>query len=126
MGKRLSSFQPSKPISSALSEVPHRLLTVHLYRARDGYEWMNPTDDPIYKLGGVQKWHQLVIQYAVQPKDDPNYGWMKTFLRRYFFDEEGRIGRIARTSTSGAGANFADVIFFAKEASAEREFPPFL
>jgi hypothetical protein len=88
---------------------------------------MNPSDDPVYINGGVLRWHQLVIQYAVQPKDDPNYEWMKSFLRRYYFDEEGRVHNIARSSPSTSfGAKFADIIFFAKEASTAEEFAAFL
>jgi hypothetical protein len=102
------------------------IINCPFHRARDGYDWMNLTDDPVYKSGGAQKWHQLIIQYAVEQKDDPNYEWMKNFLRRYFFDEEGRICRVARSSTSGPGAKFADIIFFCKQASADTEFPGFL
>lgn len=86
---------------------------------------MNPTDDPVYNPGGVQRWHQILIQFAVQPKDDPNYERMKNFLHRYFFDEEGRLRRIARSSVEGPESpNFADIVFFAKEASASTEFSP--
>jgi hypothetical protein len=86
---------------------------------------MNPTDDPVYSPGGVQRWHQILIQFAVQPKDDPNYERMKNFLRRYFFDEECRLRRIARSSVEGPGSpNFTDIVFFAKEASSSTEFSP--
>ena len=99
------------------------LFTNHaLQRAKDGYDWMDPKNDPIYVCGGIQKLHQLVIQYAIEQKNDPNYVWMKRFLRRYFFDEEGRIHRIARSQASGPGAKFADVVFFCKEVAAENEF----
>jgi hypothetical protein len=83
-------------------------------------------DDPVYGSLTVQKWHQLVIQYGVESKDDQNYDWMKNFLRRYFFFEEGRIGGIARSSASGPRAKFVDIIFFLKEASTDLEFPGFI
>lgn len=87
---------------------------------------MNPADDPVYKSGGVQKFHQLIIQYAVEQKNDLNYQWMKNFLRRYFFDEGGRLQRIARSSPAGAEAKFADVVFFQKEVAAGNEFGAFI
>ena len=86
---------------------------------------MDPANDPIYLPGGVQRWHQIIIQFAVQPKNDPNYERMRDFLRRYFFDEEGRISRIGRSSVNGPSSpSFADIIFFVKEASALTEFSP--
>jgi hypothetical protein len=83
---------------------------------------MNPNNDPVYQHGGVHKVHQLVIQYAIEQKNESNYQWMKNFLRRYFFDEEGRIHGLARSQASGPGAKFADVVFFCKELATENEF----
>lgn len=83
---------------------------------------MNPTDDPVYKAGGVGKWHQLLIQYAVLPKDDPNYEMMTDYLRRFYFFEEGRIGSIAISCPSSNRSQFADLVVYLKQASDAAEF----
>jgi hypothetical protein len=86
---------------------------------------LNPAEDPIYNPGGLHKCHQIMIQFAVRPNEDPNYQRFKAFLGRYFFEEEGRIRRIARSSLVGPNKPFfADMVFFAKEASGDDEFSP--
>ena len=78
--------------------------------------------DPVYIYGGVHKVHQLVIKFAVEQKNDPNYEWMSRFFRRYFFDEESRLRRVARSQASGPGAKFLDVVFFCKDVASDSEF----
>src|SRR4051812_33186735 len=41
------------------------------YGAKDGYQWTNPGDDQVYKAGGSEYWHQLIIQIPVRAKQDP-------------------------------------------------------
>jgi hypothetical protein len=97
-----------------------------LCRARDEYDWMDAKHDPIYRVGGSQYWHQLIIQLAVMPENDPNYEFIKKFLRKYSFDEECRLQHVARSSAGPGGAHFADVVIFMKEASDSAEFEPLL
>jgi hypothetical protein len=68
----------------------------------------------------------LVIQLPVEVKDDTTLPWMTSFLERYWFDQEARLKRFARTSIHGTNARFVDMVVFAKTASVEMEYPPFL
>jgi hypothetical protein len=94
------------------------------YGAKDGYSWMNPKDDPVYKPGGTQYWHQLIIRFPIKTKDDPNEKWMTDFLSKYWFLEEIRLKRIARTATdTSSPLEFLDVLLYCNVATSVTEFP---
>lgn len=95
-------------------------------RGKDGYEWVNPKNEQMYDQGGLKLWHQLVIQLAVEPKDDPMLPWFTQFLAKYWFDQEAKLRGFARSSGAAAQAKFLDVVVFAKESSIAMEHSPFL
>jgi hypothetical protein len=70
----------------------------------------------------------LVIQLPVEVKDEDEttLPWITEFLARYWFDQEARLKRFARSSVYAAQAKFVDVAVFAKTASAQMEHPPCL
>jgi hypothetical protein len=68
----------------------------------------------------------LVIQLPVEVKDDTTLPWFSEFLLKYWFEQEARLKRLARSSVFGSDAKFLDVVVFAKTASVEMEHPPFL
>jgi L-amino acid N-acyltransferase YncA len=94
------------------------------YGAKDGYSWLNPKDDPVYKSGGTQYWHQLIIQYPVKMENDPNQNWMTDFLSKYWFLEEIRLKRMGRTAINTSSIlEFLDVILFCHVGTSLAEFP---
>lgn len=95
-------------------------------RGKDGYDWINPKDDPTYNNGGPKLWHQLVLQLPVETKDDTTLPWLTTFLAKYWFDPEARLKRFARASTVRSKARFLDLVIFAKTSSIEMEHPSFI
>jgi hypothetical protein len=97
-----------------------------LFRSKDGYDWINPKDEPIYNFGGPKLWHQLIIQLPVEVKDDTTLPWFSEFLAKYWFDQEARLKKFVRSSVSGAQARFLDLVVFAKESSMAVEHPSFL
>lgn len=92
------------------------------YAAKDGHSWVNPSDDPVYKPGGKQYLHQLIVQLTVLSKNDPNVEWISAFLRKYWYMDEGRIERVGRTSPDSELSEFLDVVFFCNEAMPAAEF----
>lgn len=90
-----------------------------MIRAKDGYDWLNPSDNPIYKIGGSRIMHQLVIQLAVQSKDDPTMPWITEFFAKYWIRPEATMKSIAR-SRSGS-AKFLNLVVFTKELTLEEE-----
>lgn len=67
-----------------------------IIRGKDGYDWVNPRNDPTYH--GHRLWHQLVLHLPVEAKDDTTLPWITPFLAKYWFDEEARLKRIDRKS----------------------------
>lgn len=92
------------------------------YGAKDGYPWMNPGDNPIYKPGGKIYLHQILIQLPILSKDDPNIEWISAFLRKYWYIDEGRIERVGRTSPDSDISKFLDIVLFFSQAMPEAEF----
>jgi hypothetical protein len=108
-------------LSYSTSRVQFVWYTDSLYcRARGGYDWLNPAEDRVYQPGGVQRFHQAIIQYGIQHKNDPNLQWMSDWLSRYFFFETGKLEGVVRTSPGGA--KFADIVFFQKQVAPALEF----
>lgn len=80
----------------------------------------------MYNFGGSRLWHQLVINVPVEIDDDATLPWFAKFLAKYWFDQEARLKKFARSSTTGAIARFLDVVVFAKQASIAMEHTPFI
>lgn len=105
-----------------------RLLKVssRAWSGHDGYDWLNPNNDPAYGHGCGARCHQMLIEVPVLKKNDPNYEWMKIFLRKFWFMDEFKLRSISRTSVAERAGEWLDVVHFQKELEHEDEFTPFI
>ncbi|QSZ34890.1 hypothetical protein DSL72_007751 [Monilinia vaccinii-corymbosi] len=105
-----------------------RLLKVssRAWSGHDGYDWLNFNNDPAYEHGCGARCHQMLIEVPVLAKNDPNYEWMKNFLRKFWFMEEFRLRCVGRTSIAQRAGEWLDVVHFQKELEHEAEFTPFI
>ncbi|KAI9646073.1 hypothetical protein NHQ30_005512 [Ciborinia camelliae] len=105
-----------------------RLLQVssRAWAGHDGYDWLNPDNDPAYGLGCGARCHQMLIEVPVLTKNDPNYEWMKNFLRKFWFMEEFRLKSVGRTNVAKREGEWLDVVHFQKQLEHEAEFTPFV
>ncbi|CAD6456493.1 284cad9f-ae43-43d9-9a42-56d8d6e78cde [Sclerotinia trifoliorum] len=102
------------------------LVSSRAYSSHDGYDWLNYDNDPAYGHGCGARCHQLLIEVPVLRKDDPNYKWVKSFLRRFWFLEEFRLSCVGRSSVLHRAGEWLDVVHFQKELEHEAEFTPFV
>ncbi|KAF7879163.1 hypothetical protein EAF04_000362 [Stromatinia cepivora] len=102
------------------------LVSSRAYSSHDGYDWLNPDNDPAYGHGCGARCHQLLIEVPVLRKDDPNYDWIKSFLRKFWFLEEFRLNCVGRSSVLHRAGEWLDVVHFQKELEHEAEFTPFV
>ncbi|KAF5873836.1 putative acyl- n-acyltransferase protein [Botrytis fragariae] len=91
------------------------------WSSNGGYNWLNPDNDPAYGHGCGARCHQLIIEVPVK-KDDPNYDWMKKFLRNFWFLDEIRLISVGRTSVLKSPVEWLDVVHFQKELEHSGEF----
>ncbi|RAL59476.1 hypothetical protein DID88_006591 [Monilinia fructigena] len=105
-----------------------RLLKVssRAWSGHDGYDWLNPNHDPAYEHGCGARCHQMLIEVPVLKKNDPNYEWMKIFLRKFWFMDEFKLRSVGRTSVAQHAGEWLDVVHFQKELEHEAEFTPFI
>ncbi|APA10626.1 hypothetical protein SS1G_12541 [Sclerotinia sclerotiorum 1980 UF-70] len=102
------------------------LVSSRAYSSHDGYDWLNHDNDPAYGHGCGARCHQLLIEVPVLRKDDPNYKWVKSFLRKFWFLEEFRLSCVGRSSVLHRAGEWLDVVHFQKELEHEAEFTPFV
>ncbi|KAJ8065702.1 hypothetical protein OCU04_006374 [Sclerotinia nivalis] len=102
------------------------LVSSRAYCSHDGYDWLNHDNDPAYGHGCGARCHQLLIEVPVLRKDDPNYEWIKSFLRKFWFLEEFRLNCVGRSSVLHRAGEWLDVVHFQKELEHEAEFTPFV
>ncbi|KAI9735392.1 MAG: hypothetical protein M1818_006587 [Claussenomyces sp. TS43310] len=104
--------------------------TSRMHGGKDGYDWSNPQNDPVYhNQGGTgpRRFHQLLIERRIETKNDPDHAWMKKWLRSsFFFDQVALFRSTARTSPNSVPARWLDVVLFQYEAASELEFEPFV
>lgn len=105
-----------------------RLLIVssRAWCGQDGHDWLNFNNDPVYGHGTGARCHQLLIEVPVlRNEDDPNYEWIKSFLRKFWFFTETRIKAVGRSSVLEHAGKWLDIVYFQKETELEAEFTPF-
>lgn len=105
-----------------------RLLHVssRAWSGHDGYDWINQNDDPSYGHGCGARCHQILVELPVLRKNDPNFAWMESFLRKFWFMEQFRLRSIGRSSVAHRAGEWLDVVCFQKEVEHEDEFTPFI
>lgn len=110
---------------SLMDRLLHMLTPAHAYMAHAA--WANPGHKKYAESNGCGAWHQLFFKIAVCKKDDPTYPWLKDFLYgKFFFKEAARLSSAARSSCVRGGAQFMDLVFLQREASASAEFEHFM
>ncbi|EPE36122.1 Acyl-CoA N-acyltransferases (Nat) [Glarea lozoyensis ATCC 20868] len=93
------------------------------YPFMDACAWLNPDGEKTYDVGGAGKWHQLMFQLPILKKDDPNLGWVTTFLKNhFFFNLEGIQRSLGRTAADRGIPVFTDTAIFQAEALQEEEY----
>lgn len=94
-----------------------------VYANHGGYDWINPMreDQELY-TNPKRRYHQIMIYRAFEAKDDPNYGWMKTWLAQYRFFEAARLQSVYRSTVRLAGPKFCDKVIFQLNNDLEAEY----
>jgi L-amino acid N-acyltransferase YncA len=83
------------------------------YSFMDACAWWNADCDRTYENGGAGRWHQLVFQLPILKEDDPNLGWVTSFLKKQFFFNLENVHRSLGRTTAGKGIPvFTDTAFF--------------
>ncbi|PQE03003.1 acyl- n-acyltransferase protein [Rutstroemia sp. NJR-2017a BVV2] len=100
-------------------------LVSRAYAAKDGYDWLNPDLDPVYETDGTRRCHQIVIELPVLKNNDPNYLWIKEFLKGFWIMEESRLKCVGRTSTKERRGEWLDIVYFQTDAAHADEFNPY-
>ncbi|PQE13182.1 acyl- n-acyltransferase protein [Rutstroemia sp. NJR-2017a BBW] len=100
-------------------------LVSRAYAARDGYDWLNPGLDPVYETDGARRCHQIIIELPVLKNNDPNYPWIKEFLKGFWIMEESRLKCVGRTSTKERRGEWLDIVYFQADAAHAAEFNPY-
>lgn len=86
------------------------------YSAKDGYDWYNPNEHPVYKNGGGRQCHQIIAEYATF-KGDPNFEWTQKFLEKFSFRKVGTIDSAGRSAPYARELKWLDVVIFQARAS---------
>lgn len=90
------------------------------------YPFVNAKNDPVYQDqggNGPRRFHQLLLERAVERKDDPDYAWIKVWLeKRFYFNESCRLTSVGRSAILGTANRFLDVVQFQYEATSPGEF----
>jgi L-amino acid N-acyltransferase YncA len=97
--------------------------------SRDGYDWINPKNDSVYfNMGGMggRRYHQVLMERTFELKEDPDFEWVKIWLKKFSFFDVGRLRSIARSSCGSGPARFLDVVQFQLQADDQANFPPIM
>jgi hypothetical protein len=98
------------------------------YAYKNACGWINPTNDKVNESSGGGNFHQVLFQFPVEPRDDPNIGWVSRFFLKFHIresDSNKRLKAICRSSPRGNQAHFLDMAIFQYETHHEAEFDAF-
>ncbi|RDW83217.1 hypothetical protein BP5796_04708 [Coleophoma crateriformis] len=86
------------------------------YSAKDGYDWYNPSEHPVYKSGGGRQCHQIVANYMTF-NGDPNLEWVQKLLEEFSFKKVGTIESAGRSAPCARELKWLDAVIFQARAS---------
>jgi L-amino acid N-acyltransferase YncA len=96
----------------------HLIHILHFaYAFKNGCEFVNPNNDPVYKTGGSGMWHILNFRLPSQKKNDLDLMWISGWLKSKFaFYETARLKSWVRSSKAQGPCKFLDVVILQAEA----------
>ena len=108
-----------------------RLLQImsYSYAGKDGYDWINHTNDPSYEIGRGGRCYEAFFQLPIiaeqEKTKDPNYEWIKAFLGKFYFVESARILCDGRSNNISGNGKWLDVVHFQLETTNTKDIEPF-